>query len=160
MILNIEKYPSKILFNPTKKVEVIDNGIKKLISDMAETMQANKGCGLAAPQVGTGLRLAVVDDGGRILTLINPEITKFSPETEIIEEGCLSLPQVEVKVRRSSWVELKILDLEGKEINFKAEGILARIIQHEVDHLGGRLILDRVNFFIRRRLIKKLIKDI
>jgi peptide deformylase len=160
MILKIIKYPNKILISPSQRVKVLDEKIKKLILDMTETMSVNKGCGLAAPQVGINLRLAVVDLAGQLITLINPEIVKTSKETEVMEEGCLSLPEVEAKVKRLTWVEVKYLNAEGKEINFKAEGILARIIQHEVDHLNGKLILDRINFFTRYKLIKKLTKTI
>lgn len=159
MLLNILKYPNKILLKPSQKAGLIDEKIKKLISDMIETMRAGQGCGLAAPQVGFGLRIAVVDAESKLTILINPEIVKASKESEIMEEGCLSLPDVFAKIKRPSRVEVKSLDIQGKEINFSADGLLARIIQHEVDHLDGKLILDRVNFFTRRKLSKKLTKN-
>ena len=160
MLLKIEKYPSKILLKPNQKVEVIDEKIKKLIFDMEETMHAAEGCGLAAPQVGINFRLAVVDPGDRLITLINPEIIKTSKKSEIMGEGCLSLPGIEVKVKRFWQIEVKTLNIEGKEIKFKTEGLLARIIQHEIDHLNGKLILDKANFFTRRKIIKKLTNKI
>ncbi|MFH0819696.1 MAG: peptide deformylase [bacterium] len=160
MILNILKYPSKILLKPNQKVEVIDEKIKKLISDMAETMYAAEGRGLAAPQVGVNLQIIVVDSGDKSQAFVNPEIIKISKKSEIMEEGCLSLPGIEVKVKRSWQIEVKTLNIEGKEIKFKAEDLLARIIQHEIDHLNGKLILDRANFLIRRKIIKKLTNKI
>lgn len=160
MILNILKYPSKILLKPNQKVEVIDERIKKLISDMEETMYAAEGRGLAAPQVGVNLQIIVVDSGDKLQAFVNPEIIKTSKKSEIMEEGCLSLPGIEVKVKRFWQIEVKTLNIEGKEIKFKAEGLLARIIQHEIDHLNGKLILDKANFLIRRKIIKKLTNKI
>jgi len=156
MNFKIEKYPSKILLTPSQKVRVIDDKIKQLVLDMTEIMHLNKGCGLAAPQVGVPFRIAVVDPGDKLLALINPEITKFSKKTEVMEEGCLSLPEVELRVKRPIKIEVKAIDVKGKKVNFKTEGLLARIIQHEVDHLNGKLILDKVNFFTRRQIIRKL----
>ena len=160
MLLKIEKYPSKILLKPNQKVEVIDEKIKKLISDMEETMYAAEGRGLAAPQVGVNLQIIVVDSGDKLQAFVNPEIIKTSKKSEIMEEGCLSLPGIEVKVKRFWQIEVKTLNIEGKEIKFKTEGLLARIIQHEIDHLNGKLILDRANLFTRRKIIKKLTNKI
>lgn len=160
MLLKIEKYPSKILLKPNQKVEVIDEKIKKLISDMEETMYAAEGRGLAAPQVGVNLQIIVVDSGDKSQAFVNPEIIKTSKKSEIMEEGCLSLPGIEVKVKRFWQIEVKTLNIEGKEIKFKTEGLLARIIQHEIDHLNGKLILDKTNFLTRRKIIKKLTNKI
>ena len=117
-------------------------GMKELIKDMAETMYENEGVGLAANQIGVDERVLTVDVGEGLLVLINPRIVDSSGE-ESVEEGCLSLPGLKVEVRRARKVKVRGLNEEGREIEIEAEGLLARAIQHEIDHLDGVLIADR-----------------
>ncbi|RMD59031.1 peptide deformylase [Candidatus Parcubacteria bacterium] len=117
--------------------------IKNLIADMKVTMQKNDGIGLAAPQVGENLRLIVVNTKEGILCLINPLITKKSWRKETAEEGCLSLPGIFCQVKRSRNITCRFQDERGKTHSINAKGLLARVIQHEIDHLDGILITDK-----------------
>lgn len=158
-ILKIVAYPDPILRKKAKPVKIIDEKIKKLVEDMVETMYAAAGIGLAAPQVGESLRVITVDvthKGEGLVALINPEI--ISSEGECAEEeGCLSVPDFKETVRRKKKVLVKGLDLEGKEIQIPAEGLLSITFQHEVDHLDGILIIDRVSR-LKRDIFKKKLK--
>jgi len=149
MILKIKKYPDPVLRKKAGKIEEITPEIKKLGQDMIETMQRSdpEGVGLAAPQVGALRRVIVVETGQGPAVFINPQILKKSKETEIMEEGCLSLPGVLLKIKRAKKIELEVLDIEGEKSRIEAEGIVARIFQHEIDHLDGVLIIDKVNFW-------------
>ena len=148
------KYPNSILRKKCQRVEEITADIRKLGQDMKETMIKNQGIGLAAPQVGELKRVIVVhpirdsSPEARAETspqvFINPKIIKKSKETVIDEEGCLSFPGLFLKIKRAREVEVKALDMEGKEIQIKAEGLPARVFQHEIDHLDGILFIDRV----------------
>lgn len=150
MILSVIKYPNKILETPANKVVDFNDELRQLADDMVETMHANKGIGLAAPQIGKGLRVAVIeypkqkDDDFEIplMVLINPKIISKSTEEQADTEGCLSIPGIEVSVPRAKRVKVKAQDLEGNKIRFTASGLFARIIQHELDHLDGKLIID------------------
>ena len=132
-----------------RDIKEVTPEIKKLAEDMIETMVNVKpeGLGLAGPQVGISKNIFVAQttDGPRIF--INPEIIKKSKETETMEEGCLSLPGVWLNIKRAKAAELEYLDAEGKISKIKAEGLFARILQHEIDHLKGILIIDKVNFW-------------
>lgn len=140
-----------ILRTKAKKVKKIDPTIQKLIDDMIETMRDEPGVGLAATQVGVSLRVIVVEtpedeedpQGGTQLQLINPEILKSAGE-QIGEEGCLSVPGYVGIVKRSLSVTVKGLNRKGKEVKIKAQGYLARVLQHEIDHLDGILFTDRL----------------
>jgi len=143
-LLEIKKYPDPILKKKSYEVEKITNEIKKLIEDMAETMKKNNGVGIAAPQVGVLKRIIVIETENGIVPFINPKIIKKSKERETIEEGCLSFPGVFLKIKRPKEVEIEALNKEGKKI--KAKGLLARILQHEIDHLDGILLIDRLSF--------------
>src|SRR3990170_5186883 len=143
-----------VLRQKTKKVRVIDESIRKLIDDMIETMRAAPGVGLAANQVGAGLRVVVIEipeldyrtsaASRELYTLINPQIVKRSGERQL-EEGCLSIPGYKAMVPRSTSVTVKGLDRSGKEIRIKAEdNLLAQAIEHEVDHLNGILYIDHL----------------
>ena len=116
---------------------------KQLILDLEKTMQANKGVGLAAVQVGKLIRLTVINTDDGLLPLINPVIARKSWRKELGEEGCLSIPGVFGLVKRSLTISVRARDLEGNKIHFKAKGFFARVIQHEVDHLNGVLFIDR-----------------
>ncbi len=157
-VLQIKKYPEKILKQKTQPVASINGNLQKLIDDMIETMYAAPGVGLAAPQVGISKRLAVVDISTKdsrfpLLVLINPEILRKEGVIEF-DEGCLSVPEYTATVERAERVFVKALNREGKPIEIEAEGLLAIALQHEIDHLDGILIIDRISP-IKREFFKK-----
>lgn len=144
MILPILAYPNDILEKKAKKVEnANDPEIKELVLDMLETLVSNNGMGLAAPQIGKSLRICVVKAERKTYILINPEIKSKSLRKEIMEEGCLSFPGKFIPIKRSRKVTVEALDRRGEKIKLKAEGILSRAFQHEIDHLDGVLLSDR-----------------
>jgi len=148
--LPIKKFNDPILREKCEKVEKIDSKIRNLIDDMTDTMYENYGIGLAGPQVGVKKRIVVAQpdlSDFPPLVLINPKITKKSREKTIEEEGCLSFPGIFLKIKRPKEVEVEALNREGKKIKLKTEGILARVVQHEIDHLNGILFFNRLNFF-------------
>ena len=153
-ILEIKKYPDPILRKKCEEVKEIAPDIKQLINNMIETMEENKGVGLAAPQVGVLKRIIVAQTDYGPKAFINPEIIKKTKEKEIMEEGCLSFPGLWLKVERAKGVEITALDSNGNKI--KAVGFLARILQHEIDHLDGILFIDRISFWQRLKIRKKL----
>jgi peptide deformylase len=116
--------------------------LRQLALDMIETMYAAKGVGLAAPQIGRGIRLFVISTPSGDVAIVNPSIIKRSRQMQINEEGCLSVPGKQVKVRRALGVTVTALTLDGEPLDFTIEGFLARVIQHEYDHLEGKLIVD------------------
>src|ERR671933_1428693 len=132
-----------VLRQKAKRVTQFDRNLQRLIDDMVETMRAAPGVGLAAPQVGVPLRVIVVEYEDELYTVVNPEIVKREGEVTD-EEGCLSAPHWQGPVTRATSLVVKGRDRQGKELRVKAEGWLARIFQHEVDHLEGTLFLDRV----------------
>lgn len=142
--LKIIKEPNPILRQKTKEIKEITEKILRLILDMAPTMKEHKGVGLAANQVGQNISLCLISTEKGPLALINPKITWKSLRKEIEEEGCLSCPGVYGLVKRSKIIYVKALDKEGKLISFRAEGFMARVIQHEIDHLNGILIIDKL----------------
>jgi peptide deformylase len=158
-ILPIRTYPDPILRERAKPVIEIDDALQTLINNMVETLYAAPGLGLAAPQVGESLRLFVYDlsvhEGKHpLMVVMNPEIVETSGQ-ETDDEGCLSVPHYREKVKRPSRVVLRGLDREGKKIELVGEGLSARLFQHEVDHLNGMLLIDRVSslkrdIFLRR----------
>ena len=131
-----------LLRTKTKKVGAMTKEVQKLAKDMAETMMEANGVGLAAPQVGSDLRLCLVPINGIARALIDPEITWKSEETSIDEEGCLSLPGVFLPITRSTAVTIKYTDIKGAPQERRLEGFEARVAQHETDHLDGVLIVD------------------
>ena len=135
----------KFLRRRSEKVSEIDAEVKALVSGMIETMNAHNGMGLAAPQVGIMKRIIVIKADGNDMPLINPSIVKKSKETDLLEEGCLSLPERTLEIERFTEIDARALDIDGNELNIKFEGLSARIFQHELDHLDGKLILDRVS---------------
>ena len=140
---NIRKYGDDILRKNCRDVEQIDKRLLTLIKDMFETMYEADGVGLAAPQVGILKRLFVVDIGDGPLVFINPEIIETSG-TQIDDEGCLSLPGRMEEVMRPNYVKARAINEKGEEFEIEAEGLLARAILHEYDHLNGTLFIDRV----------------
>jgi peptide deformylase len=161
-IREIRKYPDPVLRNKTSRVEQIDNSISRLIEDMVETMHAAPGVGLAANQVGVPLQIAVIDLSLRedkeqqhpLFVIINPEVLAMEG-TVIEEEGCLSIPEYAENVKRAARVKVRAQDRTGKSFELEAEGLLAKALQHEIDHLNGLLYIDRLsplkkNIFKRR----------
>ena len=159
-ILPIRIYPDPVLRAKCRPVERFDAGLRKLAADMVETMHAAPGVGLAAPQVGVDLRLAVVDtsvgeDPAQLKVLVNPEILRREGQESDVE-GCLSLPGINDKVDRPLAITLRAQELEGKAYELEAEGYLARAICHEVDHLDGILFTDRLHGLRRERARRQL----
>lgn len=160
-IHSIIHLPHERLRAPSKPITVFDISLQQLIDDMFETMYAAKGIGLAAPQIAINKRLAVIDvsaNKSSTLCLINPEIVDKRGEA-LMEEGCLSVPGVYDKAPRALWVRLSALDRYGKPYEIEAEGLLAHCIQHEVDHLNGKLFLDYLSPLKRTLARKKLEKN-
>ena len=159
--------PIKNCFDPVlrKQCEIVKNIDGELITlskDMIETTLAAPGIGLAANQVGVPSRVFVVNmgvetDTDNLITLINPEITAMEG-SESGEEGCLSIPDVVVEVNRATQIEIKAVDLNGKDIRYEASGILARALQHEMDHLNGILFIDHLPVLKQKMVKKKLTK--
>lgn len=141
--LEILKYPNPTLKKRSKAIKAVDKKIRDLIDGVAETMYGAPGIGLAAPQVGELIRLIVIDIGEGLIALLNPKITKRSGEQEFIE-GCLSVPNLEAPIKRAAAVTVKGLDRSGRPTSIEAEGLLATVLQHEIDHLDGKLFIDRV----------------
>ena len=155
--------PDSRLNQVSKKVEIFDNTVISILNQMLECMYNNKGIGLAAPQVGILKRLVVVDcsDKNNIkkpIKLINPEIIKSSSEISEFEEGCLSLPTQYAKVKRPAEIIVKFQNIEGIFCQESFSGIEATCIQHEIDHLDGKLFVDHVSKLKKKIIIKKLIK--
>ncbi len=169
-VLEIVKYPTPVLLKKAEEVRAIDGALQTEIDDMIETLYAAPGLGLAAPQVGDSRRIFVYDLSVQDkeptarkgpLVVINPEIIEMGGE-EVSDEGCLSIPGYHEKVKRAYRVLLKGLDREGKEIRIEGEGLLARLFQHEVDHLDGTLMIDRFSSLkkdIFFRKFKKMLKQ-
>jgi peptide deformylase len=157
----IHTWPSEVLRKKAAPVDKVDDDLRRLIDDMLETMYAAPGIGLAAPQVGVSKRLLVVDlssgmERDQLVVLANPEIV--SSEGEVVsEEGCLSLPELSVKICRAGKIVVRGLDGEGRTVEVRGEDLLARALQHEIDHLDGVLLIDRVNP-LRREIAKKKLK--
>lgn len=146
-VLKIITVPDHILSTKTKPVEKIDRGVLDLVLDMIETCKSAQGIGLAAPQIGKSIRICVIDlehMGILPFALINPKITKKSWKKAEMEEGCLSIPGVFGIVKRPAKIKVKALNLNGKEKEIEADGLLARVIQHEIDHLDGILITSKI----------------
>lgn len=159
--LEVLHFPDPRLRNVAKPVEAVDERVRRLIDDMFETMYAAPGIGLAAIQVNVGLRVIVVDvseDKNAPLALINPEIREATGR-DSMEEGCLSVPETYDRVERAQRIQVQALDRDGAPLEFEAEGLLAVCIQHEIDHLNGRLFIDYLSPLKRERLRKKLEKQ-
>ncbi|MBI3999080.1 MAG: peptide deformylase [Candidatus Omnitrophica bacterium] len=155
-VLKIVEYPNPVLSKKAKPIETISQKELRLIQDMIDTLYQEDGVGLAAPQVGVSKRIIVVSpnaERGEERVYINPKIIKTSPEEETGLEGCLSLPGVSCEVRRAKKIEFRALDLKGIDKTESAQGFLARVIQHEIDHLNGILLINRVDFNQRQSLL-------
>ncbi len=157
-LLNIEMLGSEVLRTPAEEVAEVDDELRRLIGDMFETMYRAEGVGLAAPQVGISRRVIVVDvhdDEVKPFALVNPRLVESSKETEKGEEGCLSIPGLAAAVERAAHVVVEGLDRDGNPLRVEGGGLLARCLQHEIDHLDGVLFIDRVGPLKRKMLLQK-----
>jgi peptide deformylase len=160
-LLNILRYPDPRLHKKAKPVAEVDERIRTLVRDMAETMYAAPGVGLAATQVDVHERVVTIDvseEGNDLLVLINPEITWKSEERKRYEEGCLSVPEIYDEVERSARIRFKALDIDGKPYEREADGLLAVCVQHELDHLDGKVFVEYLSFLKQNRIKTKLRK--
>jgi peptide deformylase len=159
-VLKVRKYGDPVLRRRATPVREITPEIRRTVEDMIETMYDEVGIGLAAPQVGVSLRLMVVghDNGRDARAIVNPVITEQGGEITS-EEGCLSLPGIFAPVTRAEWVRLEGQDLEGQPVSIKARGLVARVFQHEMDHLDGVLFIDRLDPMTRDRIKRRIKKE-
>jgi len=141
--LTIRLYGDDFLRRKSREVEEMSEEVRRLIGNMAKLMYRNKGVGLAAPQVGVLKRVIVADVGEGLVSLVNPKIL-WRQGKDIMSEGCLSIPGITLEIERSKEVIVEGLNREGEKIQFGAVGVLARVLQHEIDHLDGILVVDRV----------------
>lgn len=153
--LAIVTYPDPVLSCKSFPVETVDAQVVELIQGMSRIMVSAQGIGLAAPQVGVARRVITVNVGDGLICLINPVMLDRQGKA-MMEEGCLSCPGIAVNVARSERVRVRGLDLDGKEVIIEAEGLKARVLQHEVDHLDGILILDKLPWLERAMAKRKL----
>ena len=160
-LLPVLKYPDPRLHKVATKVERVDEEVRRLISDMAETMYTAPGIGLAATQVDVHRRIIVIDISDtrdELRTFINPEILEKSGEAEW-EEGCLSVPGIYEKVQRAQKVRVRALDARGEPYTLEAEDLLAVCIQHEIDHLDGKIFIERLSRLKQQRILSRLKKQ-
>jgi peptide deformylase len=161
-LLPILRYPDPRLHKVAKPVTAFDNRLKKLAADMAETMYEAPGVGLAASQVDVHEQLIVIDTSEThddLQVFVNPEITWASPEKEVYDEGCLSVPGVYDGVERPARVKVRALDLDGKPFEVEADGLLAVCIQHEMDHLKGKVFVEYLSPLKRNRIKTRMLKE-
>lgn len=154
--MTVRKFPDPILRKKAKKLVKVTASDREILAEMAKVMYLSQGVGLAANQVGIDKCMAVIDVGSGLINLINPDIIKCEG-IDMLEEGCLSVPGVNIKVRRAKAVTVNFLDEDGIPKQLRADGLLARALQHELDHLSGVLILDYMNP-IKKMLLKRKIK--
>jgi peptide deformylase len=161
-LLEILEAPHPVLKTRAAAVETIDEALRRLVADMFETMYAAPGIGLAAPQVGVLKRVVVIDvaegEERRPMTLVNPEIVWRSEEVVTAEEGCLSLPKQFADVTRPQAIQVRFLTEQGEPRELAADGLLARCVQHEVDHLDGVLFTDHLTALRRSMIMRRLAK--
>ena len=162
-IRKILKFPDQDLRIKAKPVETFDKELKTLTDDMFETMHSVNGIGLAATQIGIAKQVAVIDispEKNEPLVIVNPKIQILDPsKKEDYDEGCLSIPGFFEKISRPSDIKLSYQDLNGKKQEIKPEGLLTKVVQHELDHLNGRLFVDHISELKRRRIRNKIVKQ-
>jgi peptide deformylase len=163
-LLPILTAPDPRLKKKAKPVEKVDDGVRRLMAEMLETMYAAPGIGLAAPQVGVGKRVLVLDvaregEPKNPMKLVNPEIVWVSDDDNTYEEGCLSVPEHYAEVARPRAVKVRYRDETGAERLIEAEGLLATCLQHEIDHLDGILFIDHLSALKRNMILRKLLKE-
>lgn len=163
----ILRFPDPKLRQRSAELEQVDDSVRQLVADMTDTMAAANGAGLAAIQVASPVRLFIVDgevaggeEGAPPKVFINPEIVAISDEAQTGDEGCLSFPGIFVPVKRGMRAKVRAQDLEGNVFEMEGEGLLARALQHETDHLNGRLLIDQVGPVKRELIKRKLRKDL
>jgi peptide deformylase len=143
-VLPILKHPDPVLRRKAKRVSHVDESLNRLIDDMIDTMQDAQGAGLAAPQVGVSLKIAVVQMPDEdVIVLVNPEVVRKEGERYVVE-GCLSVPGYRGEIKRAEKVTVKALDCKGKAFRIKADDLLAEVLEHEIDHLNGVLYIDHL----------------
>lgn len=164
-MLKLRYYGDPILRRPASDVRSFDASLREIVDEMLEAMEREEGVGLAAPQVGLDLRLLVAlamrepgDEEAEPVVLVNPEIVDRSKDSWVYEEGCLSIPGIRGDVTRPLTIKVRYLDLEGQERALEAEGMFARILQHEIDHLEGKLFIDYLSTAAKTLLKPKLRK--
>jgi len=162
-IKDIIMVPDEMLKKISDPIEKVGVNEKRLINDLFKTMYNSQGIGLAAVQVGILKRILVVDvsnkdEKKRPLSLINPVIKKISDETSVYEEGCLSIPNTFIEIERPKICEVEYIDINGKKKDLKCDGLLSTCLQHEIDHLDGKLIIDQLSKLKRDLIIKKISK--
>ena len=162
-IHEVVKYPDPVLAVPGEKVTEFGPEVERLVDEMFETMYAAQGIGLAAPQIAISKQITVIDVSFKErpedkLVLINPEIVEMTGK-QVEEEGCLSLPDIREKVTRAAWVKVKAQNVKGEFFEVEGEELLARALQHEIDHLHGILFLDHLSG-LKRELVKRRIKKL
>ena len=161
-IHEVVKYPDPVLAKPGLPITVFDAKLKTLVDEMFESMYAAQGIGLAAPQISISQRLTVIDcsfkkNPEEKIVLINPEIVDREGK-QVEEEGCLSLPDIREKVQRAAWVKVKAQNVDGEWFEVEGEELLARAMQHEIDHLDGVLFIDRLSRLKRDLVLRKIKK--
>lgn len=161
-VLKILTYPDKFLAQPTAPVTEVTDELREIIENMADTMYKAPGIGLAANQVGIGLRFLIADPSGdpekrEFMVFINPEIVSMTGDVVSEEEGCLSVPDFRADVKRAEKVVVNYLDLDMKPQTLETDGMLAIILQHEIDHLNGILFIDRLSA-LKKQLYKRKVK--
>ena len=162
-VKDIITVPNEILKKISEPIVNVGVNEKKLINDLFETMYNSKGIGLAAVQVGILKRVLVIDVSGKDekknpMSFINPVIKNLSDETSVYEEGCLSIPETFIEIERPKICEVDYIDLDGKKKTIKCEGLLSTCLQHEINHLDGKLIIDHLSKLKRDIIIKKISK--
>ncbi|MBJ7380149.1 MAG: peptide deformylase [Polynucleobacter sp.] len=160
-LLPIIHYPDPRLYKIAKPVSVVDGRVKSIVADMAQTMYEAPGVGLAATQVDIHERIIVADcsdERNQLLVFINPEILWSSPEKKAWREGCLSVPDYFDEVERATQVRVKALNVDGKEFEMELDGLLAVVLQHEMDHLVGKVFVEYLSAFKRARISMKMKK--
>jgi peptide deformylase len=160
-LLSVLCYPDPRLHKVAKPVEQVDARIKKIVADMADTMYEAPGVGLAATQVDIHERIVVIDvsdEQNELMVFINPEIVWASSETKSWREGCLSVPEFYDEVERPSEIRVKAVDIDGKEFEIEADGLLAVCLQHELDHLQGKVFVEYLSILKRTRISQKMKK--
>lgn len=153
--MHVSTYGESVLRRKAESVDVIDDQIREICRTMVEVMIRENGVGLAAPQIGISKRIFVIDADDELHVFINPELVERSDELEETREGCLSVPGVDAPVARSIRAVVEGLNLDGERVRLEGEGLIARAIQHEMDHLDGQLFLDQLSTARRQSLIKE-----
>ena len=155
-VFPIRVWPDPVLRTPAAFVTTIDDDIRRLVDDMVETMYAAPGVGLAAPQIGISLRVVVFDAGDGVHHLINPEIVETSGGSWAFDEGCLSVPDRFWEIKRPAFARARGLDLDGNEVEYAGDELMGRVLQHETDHIEGRLLLERLPRRTRKQALRGL----